>query len=380
MCSKRYEGFHRAMGYVSSMRGNDEQQGAVFSYINPEQRIPSDHPLRAIRAMVDCALQGLWAHFEALYARRGRRSIPPEKLLRALLLQILYALRSERQLMEQMNYNLLYRWFVGLNPDDEVWDVTVFTKNRERLMRGEIAQRLLEAVLEQARAHDLLSAEHFTVDGTLIEAWASRRSFVPKDPPPTVGTGVGGKKLLRDTHESTTDPQARLYKKSTAGEAKPSYLGHVMIENRKGLVVAACVTPSSTTAEREAALQMLEEIGRSADRVSRETPSITLGADTLYQEQKFIVELRRRKVVPHVAEYEPNPQWPNWLTEAERHDPGFAISQKKRKLIEKIFGWGKLDSLLRQVKLRGARKVDWFFRFLVTVANLVRMVKLIPAV
>jgi transposase len=380
MCSKRYEGFHRAMRYVNSMRGDDEQQGAVFSYINPEERIPSDHPLRAIRAMVDRALKELGVHFEALYGRRGRPSIPPEKLLRALLLQILYFLRSERQLMEQMNYNLLYRWFVGLNPDDEVWDVTVFTKNRERLLQGEIAQRLLEAVLQQGRAHDLLSEEHFTVDGTLIEAWASRRSFVPKDPPPPVGTGAGGKKLLRDTHVSTTDPEARLYKKSTAGEAKPSYLGHVIMENRKGLVVAACATPSGAAAEREAALQMLEEMGRGADAASTPAPPITLGADTLYQEEKFIEELRRRKVVPHVAEYTANPHWPNFLTEAERHDPGFAISQKKRKLIEKVFGWGKLDSILRQVKLRGARKVDWWFRFLATAANLVRMVKLIPAV
>jgi hypothetical protein len=282
--------------------------------------------------------------------------------------------------MEQMNYNLLYRWFVGLNPDDEVWEVTVFTKNRERLLQGEIAQRLLEAVLQQGRAHDLLSEEHFTVDGTLIEAWASRRSFVPKDPPPPVGTGAGGKKLLRDTHVSTTDAEARLYKKSTAGEAKPSYLGHVIMENRKGLVVAACATPSGAAAEREAALQMLEEMGRGGDAASTPAPPITLGADTLYQEEKFIEELRRRKVVPHVAEYTANPHWPNFLTEAERHDPGFAISQKKRKLIEKVFGWGKLDSILRQVKLRGARKVDWWFRFLATAANLVRMVKLIPAV
>ncbi|MFZ0935170.1 MAG: IS5 family transposase [Bryobacteraceae bacterium] len=362
------------------MRGNDEQQGAVFSYLNPEERIPADHPLRRIRAMMDRALQDLWAHFQALYARRGRPSIPPEKLLRALLLQVLYSLRSERQLMEQMNYNLLYRWFVGLNPDDEVWDVTVFTKNRERMMQGEVSERLLGAVLEQARAHGLLSEEHFTVDGTLIEAWASRRSFVPKLPPPAAGTGAGGKKLLRDTHVSTTDPDARLYKKSTAGEAKPSYLGHGVIENRKGLVVAARATPSSTTAEREAALQMLDAMGRSAERVNAQTPVITLGADTLYQEEKFIAELRRRNITPHVAEYEPNPHWPNWLTEAERSDPGFAISQKKRKRIENVFGWGKLHSILRKVKLRGARKVDWFFRFVATAANLVRMAKLIPAV
>jgi transposase len=363
-----------------SMRGNDEQQGAVFSYINPEERIPADHPLRRIRAMVDTALQQMSAHFEALYARRGRPSIAPEKLLRALLLQILYALRSERQLMEQMNYNLLFRWFVGLNPDDAVWDATVFSKNRERLLQGEIAQRLLEAVLEQARAHDLLSEEHFTVDGTLLEAWASRQSFVPKDPPPTVGTGAGGKKLLRDTHVSTSDAEARLYKKSDAGESKPSYLGHVIVENRKGLVVAACATPSSTTAEREAALQMVDALGRRRERGSEPRRPITLGADKLYQEEKFIADLRRRQVVPHVAEYEPNPHWPNWLTAAERNDPGFAISQRKRKLVEKVFGWAKLDSILRQVKLRGVRKVDWLFRFVAAAANLVRMVKLIPAV
>ncbi len=376
---KRYEGFHKPMGYVRRMRGNDEQQGAAFSYINPEERIPAEHPLRRIRAMVDTALREMSAHFAALYARRGRPSIPPEKLLRALLLQVLYGLRSERQLMEQMNYNLLFRWFVGLNPDDAVWDVTVFTKNRERLLQGEIAQRLLEAVLEQARAHDRLSAEHFTVDGTLLEAWASRRSFVPKDPPPTAGTGAGGKILLRDTHQSTTDPEARLYKKSTAGESKPSYLGHGIVENRKGLVVAACATLSSTTAEREAALQMLDEMGRRVERGNEPTPSLTMGADRLYQEEKFIEELRQRQVVPHVAEYEANPHWPNWLTEAERNDPGFALSQKKRKLVEKVFGWAKLDSILRQVKLRGVKKVDWLFRFVATAANLVRMVKLIPA-
>jgi transposase len=368
------------MGYEISMRGNDEQQGAVFSYINPEERIPADHPLRRIRAMVDTGLQGMSLHFEALYAGRGRPSIAPEKLLRALLLQILYALRSERQLMEQMNYNLLFRWFVGLNPDDAVWDASVFSKNRERLLRGEIAQRLLEAVLEQARAHDLLSEEHFTVDGTLLEAWASRRSFVPKDPPPSAGTGAGGKKLLRDTHVSTSDAEARLYKKSTAGESKPSYLGHVIVENRKGLVVAACATSSSTTAEREAGLQMLDAMGRREERGSESRRPITLGADKLYQEKEFIADLRRRQVVPHVAEYEPNPHWPNWLTEEERNHPGFALSQKKRKLVEKVFGWAKMDSILRQLKLRGVKKVDWLFRLVATAANLVRMVKLIPAV
>jgi transposase len=362
------------------MRGHDEQQGEVFSYLPLEERIPGEHPLRRIRALVDVGLKDLWTHFEALYARRGRPSIAPERLLRALLLQALYSIRSETQLMEQLDYNLLYRWFVGLNADDKVWDVTVFTKNRERLMDGEVSQQLLEAVVRQAQEKSLLSEEHFTVDGTLIEAWASRKSFVPKQKPPEKGSGAGGKQLLRDTHESKSDPQARLYKKSAGGEARPSYLGHVLIENRNGLIVAARATQSSTTAEREAALAMLDERGRSPDRVHQQTPRITLGADKLYQEESFIAALRKRKVIPHVAEYEPNRHWPNWLTEAERQDPNLAVSQRKRKLVEKVFGWAKLDSIARQVKVRGTRKVDWLFRLVATAGNLVRMAKLLSAV
>lgn len=362
------------------MRGEDKQQTVMYSYIHVEDRISQNHPLRRIRAMVDSCLKELDRHFEALYARRGRPSIPPERLLRALLLQALYSIRSEIQLMEQINYNLLFRWFVGLNPDDEVWDVTVFTKNRDRMMAGEVSQKLLTEVVKQAEAQQLLSEEHFTVDGTLLQAWASRKSFVPKDQPPKKGSGWGGQKLLRDTHESKTDPEARLYKKSTAGESRPSYLGHVMIENRKGLVVAACATQSSTTAEREAALAMLDTRGRAPAQIDELTQAITLGADKLYQEEKFIVGLRQRKVLPHVAEYESNDRWPNWLTEEERQHPGFGISQSKRKLIEKVFGWGKLDSILRQAKVRGVKKVDWFFRFLMVAFNLVRMAKLMPAV
>ena len=330
--------------------------------------------------MVDRGLQEMWSHFEALYARRGRPSIAPERLLRALLLQALYSIRSETQLMEQLDYNLLYRWFVGLNADDPVWDVTVFTKNRERLMAGDVSQRLLEAVLRQAGEHDLLSEEHFTVDGTLIQAWASRNSFVPKEKPPQKGSGSKGKKLLRDTHESKSDPEARLYKKSAAGQSQPSYLGHVLMENRNGLVTAALATQSSTSAEREAALAMLDQRGRSPGQVNEQTRLITLGADKLYQEKEFISGLRERRVIPHVAEYEANPHWPNWLSEQERQDPGYAISQRKRKLIEKVFGWAKLDSILRQVKVRGVKKVNWLFRLLATAANLVRLVKLIPAV
>lgn len=357
------------------MRGDDKQQMGVFSYVSAEQRIAADHPLRAIRRMVDEALGGMSAHFDVLYARGGRPSIAPEKLIRALLLQVLYSVRSERQLMEQIDYNLLFRWFVGLNMDDAIWDVTVFTKNRERLMKGEVSERLLLAVLEQAREKQLLSEEHFTVDGTLIHAWANRRSFQPKQDPPDRGTGWGGKKLLRDTHESKTDPEARLYKKSAAGTAVPSYLGHVVTENRNGLVVAALATQSSTTAEREAAVTMLDRMREARLRAER----ITLGADKGYQEEKFLGRLRRRCVVLHVAEYEPNPQWPSFLASNERTGSGFPVSQKKRKLVEQVFGWAKLDRALRQVKLRGLGKVDWLFRLVAAAHNLRRMQKLIPA-
>jgi transposase len=351
------------------MRGDDHQQGAVFSYISAEQRVPLDHPLRAIRKMADAALAGLSAHFDTLYAAGGRRWIAPEKLVRALLLQALYSVRSERQLMEQLDYNLLFRWFVGLNMDDAIWDVTVFTKNRERLLRGEVAERLLLAVVEQAQAHRLLSEEHFTVDGTLVQAWASRRSFREKQDPPDRGTGARGRKLLRDTHESATDGQARLYRKSSSAAVVPSYLGHVLTENRNGLVVQAMATQSSTTAEREAALRMID-----LDRQrSRRPGAITLGADKSYQHQSFVEQLRARRVVPHVAEYAPNPKWSNALTEAERSSHGFRLSQQRRKLVEKVFAWAKLDRALRQVKLRGLRRVHWLVQLVATAHNLRRM-------
>jgi transposase len=353
------------------MRGDDQHQEAIFSYIGLEQRVPKDHPLLTIRPMADQALRELDAEFQRLYARRGRPSIAPEKLIRAQLLQVLYSVRSERQLMEQLDYNLLFRWFVGLNIDDPVWDVTVFTKNRQRLIEGDVAEQLLLAVVEQARAHQLLSEEHFTVDGTLIHAWASRRSFKEKDDPPSQGTGTRGRKLLRDTHESGTDPEARLYKKSGAAAAVPSYLGHVVTENRNGLVVAAMVTQSSKTAEQEAALSMVDKLKRAVHS--------TLGADKSYQQERFVGQLRARCVQPHVAEYAPNPKWPNWLTEAERSGEGFRISQRKRKLVEKVFGWAKQDRAARQVKLRGRARVDWLFRLLATAHNLLRMQKLIPA-
>jgi len=354
------------------MRGEDEQQGAVFSYVSAEQRIAADHPLRGIRAMTDAALRALSGEFDRLYAAGGRRSIAPEKLLRALLLQVLYGRRSERLLMEEMQYNLLFRWFVGLEMDDRVWDVTVFTKNRERLLRGEIAQKFLQKVIGQGG--ELLSDEHFTVDGTLLEAWASRRSFEKKPDPPERGTGARGRKLLRDTHESKTDPEARLFRCKRAGESRASYLGHVLTENRYGLVVAACVTQSGKRAEREAALTML-------DRLQRRARRITLGADKSYQEEQFIAGLGRRGIVPHVAEYEvASRPWPkNWLRAEERNDPGFARSQQRRKRVEQVFGWLKQAAGLRQVKLRGQRRVEWMFQLAVAALNLRRLQRLLPA-
>ncbi len=354
------------------MRGDDEQQGTVFSYVSAEQRIAPDHPLRRIRAMTDAALRELSAEFDELYAPGGRPSIAPERLLRALLLQVLYSRRSERLLMEEMNYNLLFRWFVGLEMDDEVWDVTVFTKNRERLIVGEVAQKFFAGVLKQARSGELLSDEHFTVDGTLIEAWASRRSFEKKPDPPERGTGARGRKLLRDTHESKTDPEARLFRRSQAAESRPSYLGHVITENRNGLVVAACVTQSGQRAEREAASAMLEQVNDG-------TRKITLGADKGYQEEHFIAGLRARQVVPHVAEYAvTSKHWPNWLREEERNDPGFAQSQKQRKRVEQVFGWIKHVAGMRQTKFRGRRRVEWMFQLAAAALNLRRMQRLLP--
>jgi transposase len=341
----------------------------MFSYVTMEQRIPSDHPIRRIRSMVDEALRGMDAEFRAMYSERGRPSIAPERLLRAQLLMVLYSITSERRLMEQLNYNLLFRWFVGLEMDDAVWDATVFAKNRERLIEAEVSRQLLTAVVEQAGGQQLLSEEHFTVDGTLLQAWASRRSFREKPDPPDRGTGARGRKLLRDTHESTTDPEARLYRKSCGGIALPSYLGHVITENRNGLVVAAMATQAGNAEERRAALKMVRELKRRR--------RMTLGADKGYQEEHFVRGLRRRRVVPHVAEYAPNPKWANWLTESERNDAGFSISQRKRKLVEKVFGWMK-QGRLRQVKVRGLRRVDWLFQLAAAAHNLLRMSRLIP--
>jgi transposase len=347
------------------MRGDEEQQNEMYSYRTSEMRVPADHPLRRLRQMCDEALRQLSSTFDEMYSTTGRPSIAPEMLLRALLLQPLYSIASERLLMEQLDYNLLFRWFVGLGMDAEVWDATVFSKNRERLIAGDVAQKFFAAVREQAERTGLLSDEHFTVDGTLIEAWASRRSYEAKPDPPQRGTGARGRKLLRDTHESKTDPEARLFKRSGAAEARPSYLGHVITENRNGLVVEACVTQSAQSAEREAALTMLRKLRRHGPA--------TLGADKAYQEERFIAALREQKITPHVAEYAPSKNWPNWLRHEEREHAGFARSQQKRKLVEQVFGWIKASAGKRRTKLRGKRRVDWMFRLAASAYNLVRV-------
>jgi len=350
------------------MRGDDRQQVAMFSYISPEARVPQDHPLRAIRTLVDAVLAELSPRFEPLYARVGRPSIPPEKLLRAQLLQILYTVRSERQLMEQLDYNLLFRWFVGLNLDDPVWDPTVFTKNRQRLLDGAVATAVLERVVEQARRRGLLSGEHFTVDGTLLEAWAGVKSFKRKDgagPPPddpgNPTVDFHGERRSNETHASTTDPEAQLARKGKGKEAKLSYAGHAMIDNRHGLVVNAEVTPATGTAEREAGIAMATALPAGA----------TVGADKGYDTRGFVEALRSLGVTPHVAQNTTNRS--SAIDGRTTRHPGYLVSQQKRKLIEEVFGWLKTVGLMRKLRHRGTRRVDWLFTFAVAVYNLIRI-------
>ncbi len=350
------------------MRGDDRQQGAMYSYISPEARVPQDHPLRAIRALVDEVLRELSPRFEGLYAKVGRPSIPPEKLLRGQLLQILYTVRSERQLMEQLDYNLLFRWFVGLNMDDTVWDPTVFTKNRERLLEGEVATAFLERVVAQAQQRGLLSGEHFTVDGTLIEAWASLKSFKRKDGEPSTPDDPGnptvnfhGEHRGNATHASTTDPEARLARKGPGKEAKLAYQGHALMDNRHGLVVNACATQASGTAEWEAAVELATALPR----------PVTLGADKGYDTHAFVKALRALEVTPHVAQN--TSKRSSAIDGRTTRHAGYQVSQQKRKLVEEIFGWLKTVGLLRQTRHRGARRVDWIFTFAAAVYNLVRI-------
>src|SRR5439155_10377281 len=358
------------------MRGFDSQQSAMFSYSSPEERVPADHPLRPIREMSDRALKGLARTFNEIYSATGRPSIAPEKLLRALLLQVLYTVRSERLLMEQLEYNLLFRWFVGLNMDEPVWVATVFSKNRDRLLEGDIAERFFDGVLKQAREADLLSDEHFSVDGTLIEAWASQKSFQRKDrgnePPaddpgnPTVD--FHGEKRNNDTHESTTDSDARLARKSGGHEAKLAYCGNVLIENRNGLVVDAELLQANGTAERDAALLMAERIEGSK--------RVTVAADKGYDAKEFVQEIRGMNVTPHVAQNDKRRGGSAIDGRTTRH-AGYKVSQVKRKRVEEVFGWLKTVGMLRKTRHRGVHKVGWVFTFAAAAYNLVRMRNLV---
>jgi transposase len=351
----------------------------MFSYLSPEERVPAKHPLRPIRLLVDDALQSLSADFSRLYSAYGRPSIPPEKLLRALLLQVLYTVRSERMLMEQLEYNLLFRWFVGLNMDEAVWVPTVFTKNRDRLLEGDVAEKFFQLVLTQARVVDLISDEHFSVDGTLIEAWASHKSFQRKDEPtpppedpgnPTVD--FHGEKRSNDTHESTTDPDARLARKSGGHEAKLAYCGNVMIENRNGLVVDTELLQCNGTAERDAAMLMVERV--------EGTERITVAADKAYDTKDFVSEMRGMDVTPHVSQNTKRPGGSAIDGRTTRHE-GYQVSQRRRKRIEEVFGWIKTVGTLRKTRHRGLETVRWVFTFTATAYNLVRMRNLMsPAV
>ncbi len=398
----------------AKMRGSDEQNGALFSYVNLEDRVPARHPLRLIREVVNAALARLDGTFDKLYAADGRPSIAPERLLRAALIQILFSIRSERQLMEQMQYNLLFRWFVGLSIDDPVWVPTVFSKNRDRLLTTAIARQFLAAILADKAVAPLLSDEHFSVDGTLIQAWASMKSFqskpaagteppaggdagpgrdggasapeaaacdgegpnqdgaAPAAEPPAAGRNAAvnfhGQKRSNETHASRTDPEARLYRKGPGKEAKLCFMGHALMENRNGLVVDACLTQADGHAEREAALALIEP---RADRPGR----ITLGADKGYDAEDFVNELRSMNVTPHVAAKITGSAIDGRTT---RHE-GYAVSQRIRKRIEEVFGWGKTVGPLAQTMLRGAERVGAQFTFAVAGYNLARLPKLLAA-
>jgi len=356
------------------MRGSDRQTGKLFSYASPETLVPQDHPLRAIRLLVNSALDRLSPAFAAIYADTGRPSIPPEKLLRALLLQALFTVRSERQLMQQITYNMLFRWFVGLAMDAPVWDVTVFTKNRDRLLEGDIARGFLAAILADPEVKPLLSAEHFSVDGTLIEAWASMKSFRPKDgsgEPPAPGRNgerdFHGEKRSNETHASTTDPDVRLLRKAAGQASKLCHMGHVLMENRNGLVVDAITTTATGTAEREAAIAMV------GDRP--DGGRITLGGDKAYDTEDFVAEMRRLGVTPHVSQNTKGRR--SAIDGRTTRHAGHAISVRIRKRIEEVFGWVKTVGGLRKTRHRGTARVGWMFTFVAAAYNLVRLPKLL---
>ena len=358
------------------MRGEDIHQDHLYSYVSPEQRVPADHPLRAIRQMANTVLERLSPQLEALYSPVGRPSIPPEKLLRAALLQVFYAIRSEHLLMEQLDYNLLFRWFVGLEMDEAVWDHSTFSQNRDRLLSQEVARDFFRRVVDVAEGYGLLSDEHFSVDGTLIEAWASHKSFHPKDgEPPSGGAGGSrdaevdfkGETRSNATHASTTDPESRLYRKGKGKEAKPCFMGHALMDNRQGLIVDAEVTLTTGTAECEAALRMARR---------RLKEGATLGADKGYDTRALVADLMAEKIEPHIARNLTDHRG-SAVPDAVADMPGYAVSLRVRKRIEQVFGWSKLIGPLRKTKLRGLSNVATQALFTFAAYNLIRLRRLL---
>jgi transposase len=372
-----------------SMRGNKRQQDAMFSYVSLEDRVPANHPLRRIKTLIDPLLQSMSKDFDKLYAETGRHSIPPEYLLKATLLQMLYSVRSERLLVEEINYNLLFRWFIGLSMDDEVWEHSSFTKNRDRLLAGDIATKMLQQVLLLAREQRLLSDEHFTVDGTLVEAWASQKSFQPKtlnptgsssdsDDPGNPTVNFRGQKRKNDTHQSTTDPEAKMYRKGSGKEAKLSFMGHVLVDNLHSLVAESAFTQATGTAEREAGISMLKNLKRTLSRGTGRTKNrrITLGGDKAYDTQDFVAALRDLIITPHLAQNDANNRTSAIDGRTTRHE-GYRISQQKRKQVEEGFGWLKVIALLRKIKLKGTALGNFLFTFGCAVYNLLRISNII---
>lgn len=356
------------------MRGSDQTSSTLFSYVDLESRVPAKHPLRSIRAIVNDVLVSLDAEFERLYEGTGRQSIAPERLLRASLLQAFYSARSERQLMEQIDYNLLFRWFVGLGIDDPVWDHSTFSKNRDRLLDADVAAKFLEAVLRHTKVKRFLSDDHFSVDGTLVEAWASLKSFRARDgsdEPPSPGRNgerdFHGEKRANETHASKTDPDAKLFRKGKNQAAKLYFMGHAMIENRHGLVVQADATQATGKAERQTALAMIDR------HAPGTTNQLTVGADKGYDTSDFVADLRQMCVTPHVAQKIKGSAIDGRTT---RHT-GYATSQRKRKLVEEAFGWGKTIAGMAKVKVRGLKRVRFLFTFAMAAYNLIRMPRLL---
>lgn len=357
------------------MRGTENKQNSLFSYVSQEQRIPEDHPMRKLREMIDPILQKMSPEFDRMYAELGRPSIPPEYLLRASLVQVLYTIRSERLLMEELDYNILFRWFVGLSMDDAVWDHSVFSKNRDRLLEADIAKQFLQEVVALARDHGLLSDEHFTVDGTMIEAWAGQKSFVKKESPrshhkgddpgnPTVD--FHGEQRTNDTHQSTTDPEARLYRKGKGKEAKLSFLGHVVMDNRHGLVVSTAYTEAMGTQERRAAARMMKKVKE------KHTRRLTVGADKNYDTRECAQEMRHLNITLHAAQNTKR-RGGSALDQRTTRHPGYQISQWKRKLVEESFGWLKTIGPLRKIKYKGLKLGGWMFAFANAAYDLIRI-------